>query len=88
MNRYGQLAMDHWASERPTDLAQITDRAGFFTTLGLTVQMRVSELTRILYEEMPASEDYQTRTGQWNQARANAEERALEELVYQPTTLE
>lgn len=84
MDTYGLMAWQHWQNHRQQELAQIQDPETFFTELGMRVQMRIGELMQEIYQAMPPEDDYQKRIGQHNQARQNAEEHVLEELVFSP----
>src|SRR5215472_2024068 len=44
MNRYGQMAMDHWRKWLPNQLAEIPDPEMYFSTLGLEVAQAIDEL--------------------------------------------
>ena len=44
MNRYGQMAWDHWRRWRPRMLSGIEDPQTFFSTLGQETELEIDEL--------------------------------------------
>jgi hypothetical protein len=84
MNRYGQMAMDHWSKWRPETLAGIPDPETYFSTLGLEVAQAIDELAdRIAGPGSPA-EPYLDRVGRLGAARMTAESTILREMVLLP----
>lgn len=82
MNKYGQDALAYWRQNRSDELAQMTDPEGFFSTLGTQVAVWVLELSDQYAGSDPLGESYLEKVGRLNAARAQAEEMALDELVY------
>lgn len=82
MNRYAEMALNHWRRHRPRALAAMADPATHFTRLGEETETRVGELRdQILGAQRPAEtpESYRLRS---YQARGQAEEIVLGELVW------
>ncbi|MBS3942415.1 MAG: hypothetical protein KG028_15765 [Actinobacteria bacterium] len=82
MNRYGQLAMEHWEQHAPSRVATMTDREGFFTDLGVQVEAQVVELTQGLEGTPVDGESYPQTVGRLTNARMRAEAIVLTELVW------
>lgn len=81
MNRYAEMALDHWSRRRPRALAAMADPTTHFTRLGEETETRVGELRdQILGAQRPAEtlESYRRRS---YQAKRQAEEIVLGELV-------
>lgn len=81
MNRYGSMAMRHWARWLPRQYAAISDPDAFFTTLGEEVARQIDELTDELMDEIGQSESYLAQVGRLFAARAIAEELVLLQRV-------
>ena len=82
MNRYAEMALDHWRRHRPEALAAMADPIASFTRLGEEAETRVGSLRdQILASMRPAEtpESYRLRS---YQARRQAEEVVLGELVW------
>ncbi len=82
MNRYAETALDHWRRHRPRALAAIGEPTTHFTRLGEEVETRVGSLRdQILGSMRPAEtpESYRLRS---YQARRQAEEIVLGDLVW------
>lgn len=83
MNRYGQLAHDHWKSSDPARFAEIQDPLEFFSSLGQTVESQIQDLQLQLAGPDPANaESSLEKVGRLNMARLQAEEAVLAELVW------
>lgn len=82
MNRYGQLAMEHWEQHAPSRVAAMVDREGFFTDLGVQVEAQVVELTQGLEGTPADGESYPQTVGRLTNARMRAEDIVLAELVW------
>ncbi len=83
MNKYGQLARDHWKAADPDRFAQIRDPQEFFTTLGETVESQIQDLQLHLAGPDPATpEQGLEKVGRLNMARMQAEEAVLADLVW------
>ena len=81
MNRYGQMARKHWARWLPARYATIEDPTSFFSDLGNQAEQRIDQLTDRLAGEDPPGEDYLAKAGRLGQARMQAEEIVLAELI-------
>ena len=84
MNRYGQMARKHWARWLPARYAAIKDPTSFFSDLGNQAEQRIDQLTDRLAGEDPPGEDYLAKAGRLGQARMQAEEIVLAELILLP----
>jgi hypothetical protein len=82
MNKYGKDALRYWSANRPSELAQMTDPEGFFSTLGTQIAARVLELSDQYADSDPAGESYLEKVGRLNEARVRAEETAMDEFVW------
>ena len=88
MNRYGQMAMDHWRKWLPNQLAEIPDPEMYFSTLGLEVAQAIDELADRLAGPGTPEETYLHRVGRLGEARMTAESEILREMVLLPPELE
>ena len=84
MNRYGQMALDHWRKWRPETLAGIPDPETYFSTLGLEVEQAIDELADRLAGPGSPEEPYLDRVGRLGAARMTAESTVLREMVLLP----
>jgi hypothetical protein len=84
MNRYGQMAMDHWRKWLPNSLAGIPDPETYFSTLGLEVEQAIDELADRLAGPGTPDEPYLHRVGRLGEARMTAESEILREMVLLP----
>ena len=84
MNRYGQMARKHWARWLPARCTTIEDPTSFFSDLGNQAEQRIDQLTDRLAGEDPPGEDYLAKAGRLGQARMQAEEIVLAELILLP----
>ncbi len=82
MNVYGALAMRHWERYAPSRVAAMSDREGFFTDLGVQVETQVAALADRLAGSPPVGETYPATVGRLMNARMQAEEIVLGELVW------
>lgn len=82
MNRYGMLAREHWTKYAPSKVAQLENPDEFFESLGEQVADRVTTLSRILEEQHRPAPDYLDQVALLNAYRKQAEERALNDLVW------
>lgn len=83
MNRYGQLARQHWMRWLPSRYAGLSDPQGFFTGLGEQVQAAIVDVEQGLEARADlAGLDYLDRLGRLNAIRAQARELVLTEMVY------
>jgi len=81
MNRYGLMAQKHWARWLPTRYAQIEDPGSFFSELGMRTAERIDSLALTLAGDDQAGEGYLGKAGRLGQARRQAEEIVLAELI-------
>lgn len=86
MNEYGQIAMHHWQTHRPSEHRQIPDPESHFATLGQEAQAKATQIEEDAVRSLPTSADYLTSVGRRNQARATAREIVLAELLLPPET--
>src|SRR5699024_3512584 len=82
MNQYAQVAQRFWKENRPGELSQMTNPRAFFSTLGEQVAQQVAALTPQLLAPADPSEPYLRRVGRENAARSQAEEIALNDLIF------
>lgn len=81
MNRYGLMAQQHWARWLPNQYATIEDPASFFSDLGSQAAERIDALALTLAGDDQPGEGYLGKAGRLGQARHQAEEIVLAELV-------
>ena len=81
MNYYGEMAQRHWARWLPRQYAAIEDPDSYFGDLGNRVEARIDELADQLAGGSPPGEGYLARAGRIGQARRQAEEIVLMEMV-------
>ena len=84
MNRYRQMARKHWARWLPAQYAAIEDPTGFFSDLGNQAGQRIDQLADQLAGDGPPGEDYLAKAGRLGQARIQAEEIVLADLILLP----
>jgi hypothetical protein len=81
MNRYGLMAQKHWARWLPARYAAIEDRDSFFSDLGQQVANRIDTLALQLAGDDQPGEGYLGKAGRLGQARHQAEEIVLSDMV-------
>ena len=81
MNRYGLMAQTHWARWLPSRYAAIGDPEAFFTGLGEQAAARIDDLALELAGDDRPGEGYLGKAGRLGQARRQAEEIVLADLV-------
>jgi hypothetical protein len=81
MNRYGQRAQEHWTRWLPNRVAEMTDPAAFFTTLGQQAADEISRRADELAGPDSSGEDYLTKLRRLRMAQFTAEETVLREMV-------
>lgn len=81
MNRYGLMARNHWAQWLPSRFAEIEDPDSFFSDLGKQVAERIDQLALRLAGDDQPGEGYLGKAGRLGQARHQAEEIVLAEIV-------
>jgi len=81
MNRYGLMAQKHWARWLPDRYAQIEDADSFFSELGMRTAERIDSLALTLAGDDQLGEGYLGKAGRLGQARHQAEEIVLTEMI-------
>jgi hypothetical protein len=81
MNRYGLMAQKHWAQWLPTRYATMEDPDSFFSDLGNQVAERIDSLALQLAGDDQPGEGYLGKAGRLGQARRQAEEIVLADMV-------
>lgn len=81
MNPYGAMAQRHWARWLPQQYAAIEDPDSFFTDLGERASDQIGELEYEFAGDPPPGEGYLDRVGRLGQARRQAEEIVLHEMI-------
>jgi hypothetical protein len=81
MNYYGEMAQRHWARWLPRQYAGIEDPDSYFGDLGSRVEARIDNLADQLAGDGPPGEVYLARAGRIGQARRQAEEIVLTDMV-------
>ncbi len=81
MNYYGEIAQRHWARWLPSQYAAIEDPDSFFSDLGSRAEARIDELADQLAGDDQPGEGYLGKAGRIGQARRQAEEMVLSEMV-------
>ena len=89
MNRYGRMAYDHASQHQPKSFASMADPIDHFSRLGEEVENRVTTLRDQLLGSLRPSESLEDYRQRSYQARRQAEEVVLAEMVWtepEPTT--
>ena len=81
MNYYGEMAKGHWARWLPGRYATIEDPDSFFSDLGSRAEARIDALADELAGDDQPGEGYLAKAGRLGQARRQAEEIVLSEMV-------
>ncbi len=81
MNHYGAMAQRHWARWLPSQYAMIQNPERYFTDLGERASDRIAELADEFAGDQPPGEEYLDRVGRLGQARRQAEEIVLHEMI-------
>jgi hypothetical protein len=81
MNRYGLMAQQHWARWLPARYARIEDPDSFFSELGMLTAERIDSLALELAGDDRPAEGYLGKAGRLGQARHQAEEIVLADLI-------
>lgn len=88
MNHYGAMARRHWARWLPSRYAMIENPDSFFSDLGSRASDRIAELADQFAGGPPPGEGYLDRVGRLGQARRQAEEIVLHEMILLEPELE
>lgn len=84
VNRYGQLAREHWRSSLPMRYSSIAEPDEFFTALGQTIQHQIADTAQqLLAIARPAADDSQ-RLDRLREVQQRAEKCVIAELLYLP----
>jgi hypothetical protein len=81
MNRYGLMAQKHWARWLPARYAAIEDPDSFFSSLGKQAGEQIDRLALRLAGDDQPGEGYLGKAGRLGQARHQAEEIVLADLI-------
>jgi hypothetical protein len=81
MNHYGEMARRHWARWLPSQYAAIGDPDSYFSDLGSRASDRIAELAEEFAGSGPRGEGYLDRVGRLGQARRQAEEIVLHQMI-------
>jgi len=81
MTHYGSMAQRHWARWLPRRYATIENPDSFFADLGDQASDRIAELAEQFAGDPPPGEEYLNRAGRLGQARRQAEEIVLHEMI-------
>jgi hypothetical protein len=81
MNRYGLMAQKHWARWLPARYARIEDLGSFFSDLGRQAAEQIDSLALRLAGDDQRGEGYLGKAGRLGQARHQAEEIVLADLI-------
>jgi hypothetical protein len=81
VNRYGEMARDHWARWLPIQYAAIEDPDSFFSDLGHQAEMRIDSLADTLAGDDQPGEGYLAKVGRLGEARHRAEQIVLTEDI-------
>ena len=81
MNRYGLMAQKHWARWLPARYALIEDPGSFFSELGTQAAQQIDDLAMQLAGDDQPGEGYLGKAGRLGQARHQAEEIVLADLI-------
>jgi hypothetical protein len=81
VNHYGDMAQEHWARWLPHQYAAIEDPDSFFLDLGNRASERIAELASEFAGDRRPGEGYLERVGRLGQARRQAEEIVLREMI-------
>jgi hypothetical protein len=85
MNRYGQMAREHWERWLPARYASIPDPTSFFSDLGIRAEQQIDALAASLAGDDVPGEGYLAKAGRLGEARHRAEQIVLaEEILLEP----
>jgi|ThiBio_1000_plan_1041568.scaffolds.fasta_scaffold04242_3 hypothetical protein len=73
MNRYGQMAWNHWRKWRPRMLSGIEDPQTYFSTLGQETEQEIDELAEQIAGADRPGETTLQKTARLREARISAE---------------
>lgn len=84
MNRYGEMARDHWRRYRPKAWEALENPTAHFTSLGETVLEEITAREEAYLRANPPPQGFLDRQRAMEQARRIAEETVLSEMVLLP----
>jgi len=84
VNRYGDLARQHWASRLPEVYAGIRDPGWFFTVLGDLIAADIGQLADELAGDDPPGEGYLAKAQRLTAARVTAHAVVLSPYLDRP----
>lgn len=89
MNRYGEMALEHWQRWLPERFAEIADPEAFFESLGEEADQEIQDRAEAITQGLDLAQDYLTRAGQLREAQLSAESAVLREMILvEPETLQ
>ena len=84
MNRYGQMAWDHWRRWRPKMLSGIENPQTYFSTLGQETEQEIDELADQIAGAGRPGETTLQKTARLREARISAESDLLPSRITLP----
>lgn len=84
VNRYGEMAQQHWARWLPGRYAAIEDPGSFFSEMGKRAEERIDNLADTLAGDDQPGEGYLGKAGRLGEARHRAEQIVLTEDLLLP----
>lgn len=84
MNRYGEMAQQHWARWLPGRYAAIEDPDSFFSEIGERAEARIDHLADTLAGDDQPGEGFLGKAGRLGEARHRAEQIVLTEEILLP----
>ena len=82
MNKYAEIARQHWTRTDPARVQAMADPETFFRELGEQVESQVQALATQLAGPDQPGEEYLQKVGRLNMARLQAEEAVMTDLVW------
>lgn len=82
MNRYGRMAYDHASQHQPKSFASMADPTAHFARVGEEVENRITTLRDQILGSLRPSETLEDFRQRGYQARRQAEEMVLAEMVW------
>lgn len=84
LNRYALLAQQMWSANAPQAVAQMSEPMEFFHAVGVNAQAQIEAMVEQMSQSVPVDAAYLDKIGQWRVIRKQAEEKVLNDLVYEP----
>ncbi|HRQ00741.1 MAG TPA: hypothetical protein PK781_09810, partial [Terrimesophilobacter sp.] len=82
MNKYGQMALSHWQATDPHRVAELSNPAAFFESMGLEMQTQVTNLASMLAGSDRQGETFLQKVARLTAARRQAEEVVMSQLAW------